>query len=154
MSMAELALTGDFAVVHEVVCRHVPAFVAHGFEFKGVTLDGSPESDRYPAFHFSSERSAMEIDISFFSAAGGLNGGFMVFIIKPVDHMLNVKDYLKLHGREALARFFSYRDPATDIRSFAETFLQMLGGLLDRDLKPIIEGRTFEETPIDWMGYK
>jgi len=26
--------------------------------------------------------------------------------------------------------------------------------LLDRDLKPIINGQTFEETPIDWMGYK
>jgi len=30
----------------------------------------------------------------------------------------------------------------------------MLDGLLDTDLKPIIDGTTFEETPIDWMGYR
>jgi hypothetical protein len=33
-------------------------------------------------------------------------------------------------------------------------FLQVLGGLLDADLKPILEGKTFEEIPIDWVGYK
>jgi hypothetical protein len=29
-------------------------------------------------------------------------------------------------------------------------FLQVLGGLLDREPKPILEGKTFEEIPIDY----
>jgi hypothetical protein len=33
-------------------------------------------------------------------------------------------------------------------------FLQVLDRLLDRELKPILEGKTFEEIPIDWLGYK
>jgi len=96
----------------------------------------------------------MVINISYFAATKGLNGGFIVFIVKPVNHRLNLKNYLKLHERETLTRFFSYRDPATDIRSFADTFMQMLCGLFDRDLKPILDGTYFEETPIDWQGYK
>ena len=96
----------------------------------------------------------MRIDISFCAATRGLNGGFTVLIIKPVNHKLNVEDYLKAHDREMLTEYFTYRDTSTNVRAFADMFLQMLVGLLDRDLKPIIEGKTFEETPIDWMGYK
>jgi hypothetical protein len=96
----------------------------------------------------------MEIDISFVAATKGLNGGFTVLIIKPVNHKLSVEAYLKSHGREILTGFFTYHDPTTDVRSFADSFLRMLVGLLDGDLKPILDGKTFEETPIDWMGYK
>jgi len=150
----DLSLTGDFAIVNEAVRRYVPGFSAHGFRLTEVTLEGSAKLQRFPVFHFLNEHTAMGIDVSFISATGGLNGGFTVLLIKPGKHKLDVEDYLKSHEREGLTRFFTYRDPATDVRGFADTFLQMFVGLLDRDLKPIIEGKTFEETPIDWMGYK
>jgi hypothetical protein len=90
----------------------------------------------------------------FFAAANGLNGGFLVQIEKPVNKSLNVKDYLKLHGHQELDKLFNYRDPTTDVRSFAESFFQMLCRLFNEDLKPVLDGETFEETPTDWMGYK
>jgi len=154
MNLDVLALTGDDSVVNEVIHQHAPAFAAHGFEFKEVTLEGSQELGRFPVFHFLNEHTAMGMDISFCAAVRGLNGGFTVLIIKPVNLKLDVEDYLKEHGREALTKFFTYRDPATNVRTFADTFLVMLAGLLERDLKPILDGRIFEETPIDWMGYK
>jgi hypothetical protein len=154
MNLDVLELTGDDSVVNEVVQQHAPGFSARGFDFKEVTLEGSQELGRFPVFHFLNERTAMAIDISFCAAAKGLNGGFTVLIIKPVNRKLDVEDYLKEHGREALTRFFTYRDPATNLRNFADEFLRMFVGLLDRDLKPILVGKTFEETPIDWMGYK
>jgi len=154
MGLDDLVLTGDFATVHDVVLQYAPVFAAHGFAFKGVALQGSAELVRFPVFHFLNDQSNLRIDISFISAAGGLNGGFTAMIIKPVNQKLDVEDYLKAHDREAFTRFFTYRDPATDVRRFADTFFQLITGLLDRDLKPILEGRTFEETPVDWMGYK
>jgi hypothetical protein len=154
MIQGDLSFTGDFAIVNEAVRRYTPGFSAHGFQLTGVTLEGSAKLQRFPVFHFLNERTAMGIDISFISAAGGLNGGFTVLLIKPENRKLDVEDYLKSHGREGLTKFFTYRAPATDVRGFADTFLQMFVGLLDRDLKPILEGKTFEETPIDWMGYK
>jgi hypothetical protein len=154
MNLDVLALTGDDAIVNEVVHQHATEFAVHEFEFKEVTLEGSQELGRFPVFHFLSERTAMRMDISFCAAVKGLNGGFTVLLIKPVNRKLDVEDYLKEHGREALTKYFTYRDPATNVRSFADMFLVMLVGLLERDLKPILEGRTFEETPIDWMGYK
>jgi hypothetical protein len=154
MNQVEATLTGDYGVVDEVVRRYVPRFAAHGFEFTGVTIEGSPKLPRFPIFHFLNKRTGMRIGVSFSAAVEGRNGGFTVLIINPVNRKLNVNDYLKLHGREELSKFFTYRDPPTDIRSFADSFLQMLCGLLDQDLKPIVDGKTFEETPIDWMGYK
>jgi hypothetical protein len=154
MNLDGLTLAGDDATVNEVIRRHASAFAAHGFELNEVTREGSVELGRFPVFHFLNERTAMRIDISFCAATRGLNGGFTVLIIKPVNQKLDVEDYLKTHERKTLTKFFTYRDPETDVRGFTDTFLQMLGGLLDRDLKPIIDGETFEVTPIDWMGYK
>lgn len=154
MNLDVLALSGDDATVNEVVQQHTSSFAAHGFNFKEATLEGSQELGRFPVFHFLNEQTAMRIDISFCAAARGLNGGFTVLIIKPVNQKLDVEDYLTEHKREALTKYFTYRDPATDIRGFADTFLRMLVGLIDRDLKPILEGKIFEVTPIDWMGYK
>jgi len=154
MNLDVLALTGDDAVVNEVMQRYTPGFAARGFEFKEVTLEGSQELGRFPVFHFLNQLTAMRIDISFCAATKGLNGGFTVLIIKPANLKLDVEDYLKAHGREPLKQYFTYRDPATNLYSFAGTFLEMIVGLLDRDLKPIVEGTVFEVTPMDWMGYK
>ncbi|MGA3045469.1 MAG: hypothetical protein ABSD67_02530 [Terracidiphilus sp.] len=154
MNFDALELAGDDAIVNDVVLLHSFDFATHGFNFKEVTLEGSQELERFPIFHFLNERTRMKIDISFCAATRGLNGGFTVLIIRPGNQKLDVEDYLKEHGREQLTKYFTYRAPAANVRDFADTFLMMLAGLLDRDLKPIIEGKTFEETPIDWMGYK
>jgi hypothetical protein len=155
INQVEAALTGDFAIVRDIVRQHTGEFITHGFELVNVTLvPGSSKIQTSPVFEFLNRRTGMTIRISFSAAHDGLNGGFGVRIIKPVRRRLNVEDYLKLHGRGGLTKYFRYRDPKTDVRSFAESFLQMLSGLLDEDLKPILDGKTFEETPIDWMGYK
>lgn len=96
----------------------------------------------------------MRIYISFFAAARGLNGGFTVLIVRPENRKLDVEDCIEKHGRETLTGLLTYRDPATNLHSFADTFFRMLVRLFDSDLKPILEGKVFEETPIDWMGYK
>lgn len=154
MNLNVLALSGDEATVNEIVQQHASEFAAHGFDLTEVTLKGSEETVRSLDFNFLNERTAMSIDISFFAAVRGLNGGFNVSIFGPDNRMLFVDDFLKKHGREALTEFFTYRDPATNLHSFADTFFRVLVGLLDSDLKPILEGEVFEETPIDWMGFK
>lgn len=152
--MMNQALTGDYAVVRDVLHEREAAFAVHGFELVGVAIEGSASVQEYVVFRVLNKRTGMEVRISFSSAKHGLNGAFVVVITKPVDRRLNVKDFLKRHKRDDLTRFFSYRDPATDIRSFAESFLDMLLELFDADLKRVLDGSTFEDTPIDWAGYK
>ena len=155
MSRPEMAFRGDSAIVREVIQRHSPIFVAHGSEFAGASLEGSPKLQRFPVFHFLNKQTSMRIDISYCATATGRNGGcFTVLIIQPPNSKLDVEDYLKLHGCEELTKPFTHRGRITDVRGFADSFLQDLVSLLDSNLKPVLEGKVWEETPIDWMGYK
>jgi hypothetical protein len=154
MSRAEGAFTGDSVIVSEVMLKHAPGFVAHGFEFIGADLAGSTELQRFPVFHFLNKQTGMRIDVSYYATLTGTNGGFTALIIKPPNSKLDVEDYLKLHGHEELTESFAYHGPIADLRGFVDSFLRNLAGLLDSDLKPILEGTVWEETPIDWMGYK
>jgi hypothetical protein len=96
----------------------------------------------------------MTMRILFSAATGGRNGAFVVQLVSPEGRRLDVRGFLKRHGLDKRAERFTYRDPGTDIRRFADAFFKMLGDLLETDLRPAIEGRVIEETPIDWMGYK
>jgi hypothetical protein len=154
VKQGDVALTGEFAIVDQAVREHASCFSRHGFQLTGVTLPGSARLPRFPVFHFQNKRTFMDINVSFYAAPGRPNRGFNVLIVKPVNRKLNLEDYLKLHGRDDLAERFSCPDLTVDLREFAEAFLDMLCGLLDKELQPILEGKTFEETPIDWMGYK
>lgn len=145
---------GDFAAVDEAMRRHAAIFAAHEFLFSGMSMEGSPELRRFPVYRFRNERTSLGIEIAFFAAAEGLNGGFTVLITKPVNQKLDVEDYLDSRGSAASTERFAYRDPGTDVRGFADDFLRMLGGMLDGELKPILDGEYFEATPMDWMGYK
>jgi hypothetical protein len=150
MGIVEQPLAPDFAEVDQVVRAHAPEFAARGFVLTNVALEGSPESLLLLVFRFSNNAGALDLRISFFAASDGLNGGFNAMIIKPVNRKLDVADYLESRGRTDLQQSFIYNDPATDLHRFATSVVQTLLGLLDNELKPVIEGKTFEETPIDW----
>jgi len=147
-------LTSDFEIVREVVNQQANLLSAFGFEPCELKWEGSPTLRRYPVFGFLNKRTEMRIDFAFFSAQESFGGGFVVTISKPLNHLLNVKDYLKSHGHEAPARLFRYRASNTDVRSFAQSFFDMFDGLLRKELASIVQGKAWEDTPIDWMGYK
>jgi hypothetical protein len=153
-NQAEETLSGSFATVSEVIREYTVEFSARGFDYRATEWEGSAKLGRYPVFKFWNERRKMEFAILFSPAREGRNGGFVVTITKPKKHLLNVKDFLKRHGREDLAHFFSYCEPNLDIRAFAGAFFQMLVGVMRNELAPILEGRVWEDTPIDWHGYK
>lgn len=153
MSSTSTNLSGDFAIVEESVRRHAPDFAKFGFELKDVTIAGSPALQVFPMFHFANKKTEMSIDISFFPSRQGRNGGFNVLLVRPGNRKLSLKEYLREHKRDELADVFTYREP-TDVREFSESFLTKLYELMATDLKPILDGKVWEETPIDWMGYK
>ena len=153
MNQNQLPLTGDSAIVADVIRKRAPDLLTRGFEFTRTTLEGSKKTVECAVFHFENKKNGLRLNISFSAAAQGLNGGFVALITKPVNRKLDVEDYLKRRGRNVDA-FFSYRDPTTDVRFFAESFVDTLIGALDSELRPVVEGKTFEETPIDWGGYR
>lgn len=154
MTQQHVSLTGDSAIVAAAINARAPELLARGFEFVSTTLEGSPKTGQFPSFNFVNRKTGLQLTISFSPAPQGLNGGFIVLITKPVNRKLDVEEYLKRRGRKDLESVFTYRDPATDIRKFAESFVDALTRALDAELRPVLEGKVFEETPIDWGGYR
>lgn len=153
MSTPPSGLTGDFAIVEEAVRRHAPDFANFGYELTSTTLAGSPELQVFPLFHFANKKAGMSIDISFFPAQQGRNGGFNAMIVRAGNRKLSVKEYLKTHNKPEWAESFNYREPA-NVRDLSEATLIKILELMGTELKPILQGKVWEETPIDWMGYK
>lgn len=153
MSSTPLKLTGDFGIVEESVRRRIADFANLGFELTDVRLAGSPALQVFPMFHFANNKSEMSLDLSFFPARPRQTGGFTILIVRPGNRKLSVKEYLRAHGESELAEVFNYREPA-NIREFSESALAKLIEVMAKDLRPILEGKLWEETPIDWMGYK
>jgi hypothetical protein len=143
----------DFAAVEETVRAHAAGFAERGFE---LTVVRSEDSALLPTrvFHFANTAAGLRLDLAFFPAANGLNGGFNILIIKPVNRKLDVEDYLARRGRGDISRAFTYRTSGIDMRRFADTAVRTLLDLFDTELKAVLDGETFEETPIDWQGYK
>ena len=154
MDLAEQSVAAEFAVVEEVVRTHTSDFAIHGFTLMNVTEGGTRPFIRSLTFHFSHPLPRLLLDVSFFVGRSGARRGFTAMISKPGDGRLDVEDYLKLHGRSDVSASLTLDGPPTDLRSFAESAIQTLLALLDNELRPIVEGKTFEETPIDWQGYK
>jgi hypothetical protein len=154
MDIAEQSAAVEFAVVDDVVRAHVPEFAHRGFTLVNVTEGGTRPVVRSIAFHFSHAHTGLLLYLSFFVGRSGTRRGFTALINKHDEGSLNVEDYLKLHGHSDVSASFTLDGPPTDLRGFAESAMQTLLGLLDKELKPIVEGKTFEVTPIDWQGYK
>jgi hypothetical protein len=154
MTLLDVPITGDFQIVSNILREHAGDFLSSGFEFSDVKWEGSADLGYFLVFHFANQRTGMVIRLAFFVPEGESNGGFTAMILKPGNHTLNIKEFLKLHGREDLMRFFTYRNPETDVRAFTEAFLRMLNGIFRKELAPTLLGEVWEDTPIDWQGYK
>jgi hypothetical protein len=151
MDIREQSSPAEFAVVEDVVRTHTSGFAARGFTLINVTEGGTPPFVRSISFHFSNPGAGLLLDVSFFV---GRRRGFTALISKPGHGRLDVGDYLDLHGQSEMSALFTSDDPGTDVRAFAEATIRRLLGLLDNELKPIIDGQTWESTPIDWQGHK
>jgi hypothetical protein len=152
MNIAEQSSAPEFAVVEEVFHAHASEFASRGFIFVKVT-DGTPLVQSR-GFEFWNAHAGLSLTVSFVVGVSGQRRSFNALIHKPDHGTLNVRDYLKLHGRAEMISVFTSDVPAAELRAFTETAVRTLLTLFDNDLRPVIEGKTFEETPIDWDGYK
>jgi len=152
MNVVDQSFTRELAVVEEVFHAYASEFASRGFTLMNVT-DRTPLTQSI-VFHFSNARARLLLNVSFVVGVSGRRRGFVALICNADNRKLDVRDYLKLHGRSEISEMFTSDDPTRDVRSFTESTIRTLLQVFDNELKPIVDGKTFEETPIDWQGYK
>jgi hypothetical protein len=152
-SSPDSKLTSHAAIARDALNGYTGSLAARGFVADGITLVESEVMDSFPIFHYLNKRDGMRIDISFSAAPPGQNGGFDVLIKNAVKRRFDVASHLESTGKSDEAKKFRYRS-TDDVRAFIENFLQLLTSLFDTELKDVISGKKFVETPMDWGGYK
>jgi hypothetical protein len=143
------------STVWDAAQKYIPKFAAFGYDLHDAFVDS--RSEILPPLlilEFLSRKLGMEIGVSFFPAKKGRGGRFGVRLINSENLRLDVEDFLRNHRRDDLLPYFEYRDPETDIAEFSKDFFEVLMRLFCTDMRRIISGNSFEETPIDWQGYK
>jgi|SRR5579884_142608 len=143
-----------FALVTKLVESHLHIFQKHGFNYEQSKIINFRASGNMLTMLFSNKITGMQIDLNFAHAANGFNGGFLLYIINIEGKRLNVGKYLLLHGLTKERLLFTYTENVPDFEKYCETFLSMLDQLLSGELKPIIDGKKWEDIPFDWGDYK
>lgn len=139
------------SAIERVFLDNLSKFEKHGYQYDGTELskDGSTL-----LIKFRNPSSGMSIRLTFFAATGGRNGGFTAFIVRRDQASLDVAQFLRNRNLRSALQHFFYRDESTDVSTFASAFVQTLDDLLENELKDVVEGRRWENVPVDWMGLK
>ncbi len=143
-----------FATIKELMERHIDIFQRQGFILTDENFDQHGPVGPEMRFHFFNERSKLDLKFDFTVTTGPRKGIFTVQIIKSRKDSLIVQNYLRIHGYAAEASLFVCTEGVLDFTKYAENFFSMLERVFENQLKPILSGKEWETTPIDWYGYK
>ena len=145
--------TGLEQVVADVVVERSPQFECHGYILKAAEVVVSPLQGRIPGFLFENNEAKRILRIDFLPARSDLNGVFTATLYRESGQgSMSILSFFRKRGHEGAGRFV-YREPA-DLRKVTSEFLSLLLREFDLSLRDYVVGRAFEETPVDWQGYK
>jgi len=94
------------------------------------------------------------VEVGFFSGSRDFKPSFSVYITDAQGRNLNVREYLRVHGRQDVLEQFVDQGKNTSLQAFVFSFLTILDRLFLTELKEILEGSKWEVIPFNWRGYK
>lgn len=146
--------TAELRVSETLLQTHTSDLADRGLVYEDSKTDHSALAGDSVVASFVHRTNAIRLTITVFPGLSIDDRGFLVIIRRANGDALNLIDFLRLRGKGNLIDGFVNGHPQPDIGAFVEGCLQTLLELLDTDLKPILEGRDWESTPVDWKGYK
>lgn len=143
-----------FTLAIQKVEEHRSAFERLGLVYKDHTLKEDSLTGPSVWFSFVNESNAMNVSFAISPPVGKRNGRFGTYIVTPSNRTLDVESYLRKHGLLKQAILLTYTDQVADLGSYFDTVLDTLETLFSSKLKPILEGKEWENIPFDWGPYK
>jgi hypothetical protein len=96
----------------------------------------------------------MRVDITYHPPFGNRSRMLNATIKNPAGRYINFIAYLQAHKRRDLIdTLFAMAETATP-DEYWDQFFAVLDQLFDTDMRDIVEGKRWEEVPIDWQGLK
>ncbi len=143
-----------FATTKQLMDRHLDIFQRRGFILVDQTFDKNSQVGPELLFRFFNKLTKLNLNVALTVSTRSNKGIFVVQIVNSRKEDLIAENYLRIHGYTAEASLFVCTEDVPDFRNYVEGFLSMLDRVFDNQLKPILSGKEWETTPIDWYGYK
>jgi hypothetical protein len=131
-------------------------FTDRGYTYVGMQrVQGADLPDRME-FAFTNESTGMRIDLLYTPPLQTRKRSFVVMVSKGRNKSFTLGDYLTARHRDSVK--YQLRDAANsgDLATSWRNYFDELSKLLsqDPDLADIVDGRRWDDIPIDWMGLK
>lgn len=129
-------------------------FSTFGLEYLGAQTEQSNLAGDSAVFLFRHVKSGVLLRLSVFPSIAAKKRSAVVILTNRRGQTLNVNDYLTVHKQEETRSEFVADRASADIGTFVEHVVNALLNLLAADLRTVLEGRHWEDIPIDWAGYR
>ncbi|HZU30921.1 MAG TPA: hypothetical protein VFB79_07385 [Candidatus Angelobacter sp.] len=143
-----------FDLVVNLIKTNINIFEKRGFTYDRHAIHVTKTGMNVLQFYFHNVSTGMKLRLHYTYPPPGMNAGFFLYIENPAGKDLDVEDYLRLHGFVKERLLFTYTDNVPDFQKYCETFLSTLDHLFSTELKPILDGKKWEDIPFDWGDYK
>ena len=129
-------------------------FSAYNYSYTKQEIEHTKTTGGFLTAIYTNDLTGMTIDLSYFPSYRDKKRMIIVTIVSREKKDFYLKEWLTTHGRKhELDRLINQPDDMNP-RNFIEEALGVLNRLFEGDLRDIVEGRRWEDTPLDWAGYK
>jgi hypothetical protein len=133
---------------------YIWVFASHGYEYSGSQSQSSKVAGDSIVFTFVNDKAGMRITITYFPPYKQQQRDFVILVHDGKGENFSLGDYLQTHKRDDVQLLLKAENRNPDFRVYWEDFFRKLDRLFNADLNDIVEGRRWENIPIDWGDYK
>jgi hypothetical protein len=151
-----IAYDSERASAEASLRKHSGIFTSRGFVYRGLEVQHSKLLPDYNLFTFVNPATGRTIEISHVPSFDSRGRTFVFTIGDGSGKSFALATYLRAHGRDDLVRTLENASNIPDFDAALEEVIRTLQHIVDGDphLAEIIDGKTWEDVPFDWMGYK
>jgi len=103
---------------------------------------------------FSSKQVGRIIDVSYTTAQKGRQSSIVALIETDDGKRFSLNDWLSVHGKSDMIPFSANETPNLSEEAFIKQFCEAFEQIASHELKDILTGKTWEDVPMDWQGYR
>jgi hypothetical protein len=102
----------------------------------------------------SNDKAGRVVDISYTAEQGGRPGAIAVLIKKDDGQRFSLETWAKTQGMSGQICFSTLNNPQLNGQALVERFCEDFRDLAQFGVAEILSGRSWQEVPMDWKGYR
>lgn len=128
----------------------------HGLGFNGprISIDTTKLAGDSLLLTYEAQPVGRQVEISYLAGQRGGPAAIVIFLVASNGRRFSIEDWLNANGIGEKIVFSTLKDPGLHENLFIARFCQDWKKLCYHELHGILTGKTWQDVPIDWKGYR